>query len=186
MPRDQARARMAAGDQHCWRIRVQNAPKTFVDHFQGEVTIDLDALSGDFVIQRADGLFAYQLACAIDDALSGITEVLRGGDLLDSGARQSWILKTLGLPIPRYWHIPLLYSPTGERLSKRDGADDLRHYIDRGCDIIAIRGYLACTLGQCEPGERPTMAALIERFDIERIPRHDVRFDPQLLQKFRP
>jgi glutamyl-tRNA synthetase len=185
VPREQVQDRLSAGEQHCWRLRVQRAPTTFQDQFHGPVTIDLDAQCGDFVIQRADGLFAYQLACAIDDAVSGVTEVLRGGDLLDSGARQAWILQCLGLPLPRYWHIPLFHSSNGERLSKRGGADDLQHFLALGFDSTAICSYLACTLGQCGSGERPAMQTLIDRFDIARIPRHDVRFDPELLQQFR-
>jgi len=183
-PREKALKRIAAGEQHCWRLRVQEAPKTFRDEFAGEVMFDLDAEVGDFVIHRADGVFAYQLACAVDDSLSGITEVLRGGDLLDSAARQAWVLTCLGLPLPRYWHIPLFMSPSGDRLSKRAKADDMAHFLDEGYDSTAIRSYLACTLGQCEPGERLDMAELIQRFDLDRIPRQDVRFDPELLKLF--
>jgi glutamyl-tRNA synthetase len=185
-PAELANKRIANREQHCWRLRVQRAPKNFEDKFAGTVEIDLDRESGDFVIQRADGLHAYQLACAVDDSLCGITDVLRGGDLLDSGARQAWILTCLQMPVPRYWHIPLFLAENGERLSKRDGADDMARFMAEGFDATAIRSYLACTLGQCAAGERLTMNDLIQRFNINAIPREDVHFDRELLGTFRP
>lgn len=183
IPRSEAMAR-AASERHCWRLQVQQAPKTFLDGFMGEVCIDLETDGGDFVVRRADGFFAYQLACAVDDALSGAAEVLRGEDLLDSGARQAYLLSCLGLPVPRYLHIPLMTGPDGHRLAKRIGSEDLGGFLDRGCDVAAIRGYLAHTLGLAELGERVTLGEIIARWDIRRVPREKAVFSEQTLAAF--
>ena len=86
----------------------------------------------DFVLQRADGVFAYQLACAVDDAATGITEVVRAEDLRSSAGRQSALLQALGLPVPAYWHLPLLLGPDGQRLAKRNGAKPIAAYREEG------------------------------------------------------
>lgn len=185
LPSEEAAERIAAGEQHAWRLRVDDAPRVFEDGFAGRCPVDLPSECGDFVVRRGDGLFAYQLACALDDAHSGVTEVLRGADLLDSGARQAWLLESLGLPVPRYFHIPLLHGANGERLSKRDGADDLAACLARGFDVAAVRGYLAWTLGQCERGERIAMEDLCARFDLQRIPREGAVYCEEDLAAFR-
>jgi len=171
---DEAANRVAAGEQHCWRLRTEGAPATFDDGFAGSVAVPL--AGDDFVVCRADGLFAYQLACAVDDAVSGVTEILRGDDLLDSGARQAWLLSRLNLPVPAYFHIPLMLGPDGARLSKRRGSDDLAGFLAKGADATAVRSYLAWTLGQCERGERLAPEQLAARFAVERIPRVPARF----------
>jgi glutamyl-tRNA synthetase len=178
--------RIDRGDQHCWRLRVGSAPSSFFDAFAGPYQAQLAATSGDFVIRRADGLFAYQLACAVDDAESGVTEVVRGADLLDSGARQAHLLQSLGLPVPRYRHIPLMLGPDGRRLAKRIGSEDLTGLLQRGFDVTAIRSYLAWTLGLCAPGDRLTMSEVVARWDWARIPRSDVHHDESVLATFRP
>jgi len=186
LPRTESMARIANGAQHCWRMRVEAAPTLFFDGFAGECPLDLKADGGDFVVRRADGLFAYQLACALDDALSGVTEVVRGRDLLDSGARQAWILDRLGLPVPRYLHIPLFLGPEGGRLSKRIGSEDFSGFLARGFDATALRSYLAWTLGLCAPGERITMADIVTRWSWRHVPREDFRHDESVLATFRP
>ena len=80
---------------------------------------------GDFIVRRSDGLFGYQLAVVVDDALSGVTEVVRGRDILSSTPRQIYLQRLLGLPTPRYVHIPLMLDDAGRRLAKRDGDLDL-------------------------------------------------------------
>ncbi|MCC7393080.1 tRNA glutamyl-Q(34) synthetase GluQRS [Candidatus Sumerlaeota bacterium] len=171
LPPDEAARRMAAGAQHCWRIRVGDAPKVFHDEFAGVVSIDLETNGGDFVIRRADGLFSYQFVCAVDDALTGVTEVVRADDLLDSGLRQAWILARLKLPTPAYRHIPLMHAADGRRLAKREGSDDLRGILSRGKTIDEVRGALAASLGQCDPGEPITMDELVKRWDWSRVPK---------------
>ena len=185
IPYADAKARMAAGEQHCWRLRVHGAPRQFFDAFAGDCRLDLDELGGDFVIRRADGFFAYQLACAVDDALSGVTEVLRGDDLLDSGARQAWLLSCLGLPVPRYLHLPLVHGAGGERLAKRLGSADLRGLATAGHDRGAVLGWIGWSLGQCAPGARPSMEELAAGWDLAKVPRETVVFDEQTLAGFR-
>lgn len=110
-----------------WRYRVDLSPDTsFFDELHGEQRADLRKECGDFVVRRRDGLWAYQLACAVDDGLMGITHVLRGEDLLTSTFRQVSLLQVLGFTIPLYRHVPLVLDPSGQRLSKRDGSESLR------------------------------------------------------------
>ena len=107
----------------------------------------------DFVLQRADGVFSYQLACAVDDAAQGVTEVVRADDLLSSASRQQALLKALSLPVPAWYHGPLLLGPTGERLSKRHGSVSVAAYRDAGVSAAALRGRLAQSLGWAGVGE---------------------------------
>lgn len=94
----------------------------FVDRFAGEVTQRLSHESGDFVLKRADGFWAYQLAVVVDDAEQGVTDVVRGADLLDSTPRQIFLQRVLGVPTPRYLHVPVVRNAHGEKLSKQTGA----------------------------------------------------------------
>ncbi len=184
LPRALAEDRIARGDRHSWRLRVQQAPKAFFDGFAGEVRHDLEVEGGDFVLLRADGFFAYQFACALDDALSGVTEVLRGADLLDSGLRQAYVLACLQLTPPRYCHIPLMMDEGSGRLSKRRGSADLRALARAGFSPVAVRSYLAHTLGLCAAGEQPPIEELVRRWSLARIPRGDVLFSKQTLAAF--
>lgn len=180
----EAERRAEAGEQHCWRLRVEQAPADFVDAFAGSLERDCLRRAGDFVVRRADGLFAYQFACALDDGLSGVTHVLRGGDLLESGPRQAWVLGRLDLPAPEYLHIPLLRAADGRRLSKRDGDDDLAGLARRGLDASAVLGLLAATLGFAEPGERPVPMEIVRRFDLAAIPRGDFLLDEAFIARW--
>jgi glutamyl-Q tRNA(Asp) synthetase len=95
---------------------------TFTDRFAGEVTQRLSGESGDFVLKRADGFWAYQLAVVVDDAEQGVTDIVRGADLLDSTPRQVFLQRVLGVPTPRYLHVPVVRNENGEKLSKQTGA----------------------------------------------------------------
>ncbi len=108
------------------RIRTLPGVVEFEDRIQGRVRHDLKNQSGDFIIRRADGYFAYQLAVVVDDAHQRISDVVRGADLLDSTPRQIWLQKCLGLPTPVYAHIPLVTQSDGQKLSKRFQSDPLR------------------------------------------------------------
>lgn len=105
-----------------WRMRVPDIEIVFVDALQGGQRQRLREAAGDFVVKRVEGFYAYQLACVVDDADQGITEVVRGNDLLDSTARQIWLQRCLGLPTPTYLHLPLALDHEGRKLSKSDGA----------------------------------------------------------------
>ena len=107
------------------RLRTPQQPHrivSFTDRWAGEYSQDITAEVGDFIIRRADGFWAYQLAVVVDDAAQGITDIVRGADLLDSTPRQLYLQELLGLPHPRYLHVPVVLNEQGEKLSKQTGA----------------------------------------------------------------
>ncbi len=108
------------------RLRTLDRTITFEDRIQGRILHDLTRQSGDFVIRRADGYFAYQLAVVVDDAFQQVTDIVRGADLLESTPRQIWLQQCLGLPTPRYTHIPVITGKDGQKLSKRLKSDPVR------------------------------------------------------------
>ncbi|MDR0965280.1 MAG: tRNA glutamyl-Q(34) synthetase GluQRS [Myxococcales bacterium] len=157
--------------QSALRLRVEPEPIDFVDEVAGPRAFDLSQSCGDFVLRRADGLFAYQLATAVDDALMGITHVLRGDDLLSSTPRQLWILRLLGQPAPRrYAHVPLLLDSTGQKLSKRLGSMTISALRERKIDPRRVVAALAHSAGLTDAA-RIDAEALVEGFSIGRIAR---------------
>jgi glutamyl-Q tRNA(Asp) synthetase len=117
------RAGLAAGKAaRAWRLRVPDQTLCFVDRVQGEARQNLARDVGDFVLLRADGQYAYQLAVVVDDARQGVNAVVRGVDLLDSTLRQIWLQQRLGLPTPSYAHLPVAVNAAGEKLSKQTRA----------------------------------------------------------------
>jgi glutamyl-Q tRNA(Asp) synthetase len=110
---------------YAWRVRVPDTLIRFRDLLRGEQTQQLAHEAGDFIVRRADGLVAYQLAVVVDDALQGITHVVRGSDLLSSTARQIWLQQVLQLPAVEYLHIPVAINAAGEKLSKQTRAQPL-------------------------------------------------------------
>ncbi len=114
------RAGLAPGRvARAWRVRTDNRAIEFEDGLQGVIRSALEDDIGDFVVQRADGFFAYQLAVVVDDAAQGISEIVRGADLLDSTPRQIHLQRLLGLPTPGYLHLPIVLNANGEKLSKQ-------------------------------------------------------------------
>lgn len=166
----------AAGRPPCVRFRL-GGTCSFHDLFKGPVTIDADTL-GDFPILKADGTPSYQLACALDDATSGVTHVVRGDDLLDSTPRQLALLGALGLAdrAPAYCHLPLVLGPDGRRLAKRHGDTRLSAYRAAGTPASRVLHYLARTLGITDPPPAPTPADLVHAFDLARVPATPVTF----------
>ncbi|MDO5335401.1 MAG: tRNA glutamyl-Q(34) synthetase GluQRS [Coriobacteriia bacterium] len=131
-----------------WRLEVTDQPFVFDDLFQGHQCWRLTESSGDFIVRRSDGVFAYQLAVVVDDAAQGVGQVVRGIDLLSSVPRQRYLQDLLGLPNPQVGHVPLLVDGEGRRLSKRNGDASLSHLIDdRHVGASRIFGHLAWLCG---------------------------------------
>ena len=156
-----------------YRVRVPDENVRFVDGCMGPHTENLLRDCGDFYLRRADGVFAYQLAVVVDDARMGVTEVVRGADLLSSTARQLYLYRLLGLKAPRFAHCPLLLAPDGRRLSKRDGDQSLEN-LRAKYTAEEIVGRLAYVYGlQPEPAPR-TPESLITDFSWENVPKEDI------------
>lgn len=161
------------------RISVNKAPISFTDGLQGQIIQNLDQTCGDFIVRRSDGVFAYQLAVVVDDGLMGMTEVVRGLDLLSSTPRQLYLYRCLGLPEPKFYHIPLLMNVQGQRLSKRDQALDLGE-LRRRWSAPELIGKLAWLLGLRESEEAIEAKALIHDFDWTKVKRQPI-FVPETL-----
>jgi glutamyl-tRNA synthetase len=157
--------RRAAGRPFALRVSAEAEHVEFHDRIRGRCGERVD----DFVVRRSDGVPAYQLAVVVDDAAQGVGEVVRGDDLLDSTPRQIFLARLLGLPVPRYAHVPLVFGADGERLAKRTRPPTLA---DRQEPAAATLALLAHTLGlalEREQVQRP--AELLAEFDGERVPR---------------
>jgi glutamyl-tRNA synthetase len=158
------------------RLRTDRAGTiAFEDGVRGHVEQNLETEVGDFVVRRGDGIFAYQLAVAVDDAGMGITDVVRGADLVASTPRQIYLIRLLGEIEPRYWHLPLVLSARGERLAKRTPGATARELRARGVAPEAVVGRLAHALGLAATGA-PCSTRELPRFtDDVRWPRADWR-----------
>lgn len=160
-----------------WRLAVAPGVIAFEDAFAGPQAHDLASSIGDFVLWTRRGQPSYQLAVVVDDARQGVTEIVRGDDLLNSAARQILLRKLLGLgEPPRFWHLPLVRGADGRRLAKRHGDTRLAHYRERGVPPERVIGLLAEWSGL--PGPRRPMSTkeFCERFDVRTMPRTDIIF----------
>ena len=161
------------------RLRVPDEDVAFTDALCGPQRENLARDCGDFILRRSDGLFGYQLAVVVDDALSGVNQVVRGRDILSATPRQIYLQRLLGYPQPEYLHIPLLTDEQGRRLAKRDRDLDLTALAARFTpeDIL---GMLAYSTGlQAEP--RPAaLEELVPRFDRAKLRRDDLRLPAAL------
>jgi len=135
----------------------------------------------DFVLRRADGTAAYQLAVVVDDAAMAITRVVRGDDLLTSTPRQRELFAALSLPAPTFAHVPLVLAPGGERLAKRTRPASIADLRARGVSPEAVVGALAASAGLCAPGERPRPGDLVTGFSLARVARDAVVIDAAAL-----
>ena len=149
-------ARWAAGRTPGWRVAVDSRTIAFEDLVQGTYAQKLDRDCGDFLIRRSDGVYAYQLAVVTDDAEAGVTQIVRGRDLLSSTPRQIYLQRLLGLPTPEYYHVPLLVAPDGRRLSKREHDLDMGALRER-CTPEELLGCLA-QLSGLRPTAEPVTA----------------------------
>lgn len=157
--------RERAGRPPALRLRADGARIDFTDRLLGARSSVVD----DFVVQRGDGVPAYNLAVIVDDAAQGIGEVVRGSDLIDSTPRQLLLARLLGLAEPTYTHVPLMLGPDGARLAKRHGAVTLADRAALGESPRHVLATLAASVGLAQPAERPSVQELLERFDPERL-----------------
>lgn len=156
-----------------WRVRVPEETVEFCDGVFGMVRQSLAADCGDFILRRSDGVYAYQLAVVCDDADGGVTEVVRGCDLLDSTPRQIWLDRQLGFRAPQFYHVPLLVAPDGRRLSKRERSLDLAHLRQTHTPQQVI-GWLAHAAG-LRPTPRPIAPPeLVPDFRWEAIRKENI------------
>ncbi len=173
-PEERAR-RLAQGRTPCLRLDCGAGEVAFTDLVAGPQRFTLADCGGDFALRRSDGVVAYQLAVVIDDIHMGVTQVVRGDDILASTPRQMLLYDLFNAPAPAYAHLPLILDHQGERLAKRHGSLTLAALRDRGATPRAITGYLASLAGLV-PEARPLHPRdLVPGFDLARIPRAPIR-----------
>ncbi|TQF74879.1 tRNA glutamyl-Q(34) synthetase GluQRS [Rhodococcus spelaei] len=163
----QRQAKRDAGRPPAVRLRAAASEFTVHDELHGSYTGAVD----DVVLRRGDGVPAYNLAVVVDDADQGVDQVVRGDDLLSSAPRQAYLATLLGLPVPRYAHVPLALNDEGKRLAKRDGAVTLADQRAAGRSPDWVLAALARSLGMAADGEAPTLSELLPRFDPSNLPR---------------
>ena len=156
-----------------WRASVPEQTISFCDLLQGFYQEELSRDCGDFILRRSDGVYAYQLAVVVDDAFMGVTQVVRGDDLLSSTPRQLWLQERLGLPHPAYGHLPLLLAPDGRRLAKRDRDLELGR-LQQSYTAPELVGLLARAAGLLDRPEPVTPRELLPLFAWEKLPRQDL------------
>lgn len=167
----QRRELEAAGRRPAWKIKVPDKTINFTDGHYGSFSENL-AESGDFIIKRSDGVFAYQLAVSFDDMDMGIDRVVRGRDLLSSTARQIWLISELGGTAPQYCHAPLLVTDGSRKLSKRFGDLNTDALLER-YSPEELLGYIAGLLGISD-GSAESADRLLERFSWESVAKDDI------------
>lgn len=170
--------KIAAKRKPCYRVAVPDKVIKFTDGVAGNYSQNLRSECGDFIIRRSDGVYAYQFAVSVDDGESGVTEVVRGNDLISSTPRQIWLMQLMGYRPPTYYHIPLVCDCNGRKLSKSEGDDITGKLQTRSPQqILGALGYAARIIGE----ERPvTLAELVPLFDWNKIPRDKILLPPSL------
>jgi len=172
---EQREAFLRQGRRPALRLRCEDSAVSFHDLVAGPQTMTLTECGGDFALRRSDGVFAYQLAVVLDDIAMGVTQVVRGDDILSSTPRQLYLYRLLSAAAPEHAHLPLVLDHEGERLAKRHGSLTLAALRESGVSAPAITGYLAWRAGLL-PALRPaTPQELIADFSFERLPREPVR-----------
>lgn len=169
---EEERAELSRQRSPAWRVRVPEKTITFCDLLQGKYEEDLKQDCGDFILRRSDGVFAYQLAVVVDDGAMGVSQVVRGSDLLSSAPRQIWLQEVLGLPRPEYGHLPLLLAPDGRRLAKRDRDLELGR-LQKEYTAPELVGRLAHAAHLIDRPEGATPRELIPLFSWEKLPKDD-------------
>jgi len=167
----------SAGREPAIRFHVPDEQVEFEDGFAGRQQCEVAQQLGDFVIAKADGTPAYQLAVVVDDVETGVTDVVRGDDLIDSTPRQILLYRALGLAdrTPRYYHLPLVTGTDGRRLAKRHGDTRINHYRQQGVPAERLLALLARWSG-VECGEAITPQQLLDRFELSNVPHTPIVF----------
>ena len=163
-----------------WRVKVPDSRWELEDLCQGHYSQNLLAQCGDFLVRRADGGYVYQLAVTVDDGEAGVTEVVRGMDLLSSAPRQMYLQKLFGFKNPTYGHVPLLLSNDGRRLSKRDRDLDMGA-LRKDCTAEKILGVLAHAAGLTEAPQPISARELVGEFSWDKLRRENLFLDTTLL-----
>ena len=170
-----------AGRKPSWRVMVPDKVWSFTDWVQGDYALNLATDCGDMVVRRADGVYVYQLAVTVDDGEAGVTEVVRGMDLLSSAPRQMYLQELLGFPHPEYGHVPMLLAPDGRRLSKRDRDLDLGELRKRMTPEQLI-GNLAAAAGLIDRFEPVSAGELARHFTWDKLSGDSIFLDAQNLK----
>ena len=168
-----AEERAAFDRSPSWRLEVTDRVWQFTDLCQGAYQQNLSTDCGDFVVRRADNVYVYQLAVTVDDGEAGVTEVVRGMDLLSSAPRQMYLQELLGFPHPTYGHVPMLMSPDGRRLSKRDKDLDLG-VLRQNMRPETLLGILASSAGIIDRNVSISAAELSREFKWENLRKEDI------------
>ena len=161
-----------------WRVRVPDRVYCVEDLVQGHFEMNLSTDCGDMVVRRADGIYVYQLAVTVDDGEAGVTEVVRGMDLLSSAPRQMYLQSLFGFAHPVYAHVPMLLAPDGRRLSKRDGDLDLGALRQRMTPETLI-GALAHAAGLLDRAVPISPRELAKEFRWDKLRKEDIRLNPE-------
>lgn len=156
-----------------WRLKVPQRQIRLTDRNMGEYCQELSTQCGDFVVRRSDGMYVYQLAVVVDDGEAGVTEVVRGVDLLPSAPRQMYLQELLGFENPQYGHVPLLIAPDGRRLSKRDQDMDLG-YLRQHYTPQQLLGSLACAAGLMDTPQAVSARELIGEFSWKKLKKEPI------------
>ena len=169
-----------AGRKPAWRVIVPDKVWSFTDRVQGDYSLNLATDCGDMVVRRADGVYVYQLAVTVDDGEAGVTEVVRGMDLLSSAPRQMYLQELLGFSHPEYGHVPMLLAPDGRRLSKRDRDLDLGELRKR-LKPEQLIGNLAFAAGLTEQYEPVSAKELAQHFRWDLLKGDSIYLDAEHL-----
>lgn len=177
-----ADAASLSGQPFAWRLRTTDGPRDFTDLVAGPQRCNVAAELGDFVVAKADGSPAYQLAVVVDDQAMGVTEVLRGNDLLPSAFRQLEFYDFFGWHSPAFAHVPLVIGPDGRRLAKRHGDTRLATLRESGVTAERLVGLLAWSCGLVDKPAPVQARELVSSFDLAKLPREAWVFGPEELR----
>jgi glutamyl-tRNA synthetase len=170
----EAAQKTSAERSPAWRFKSPDYEVSFADRFAGQQSENVSKKTGDFIIARDRAGAGYQLAVVVDDAAMGVTEVIRGDDLLECTHWQILLYRALELDIPAFTHLPLLIGPDGKRLAKRHGDARISILRKRGDSPDTLTGLLAYWSGLADFGEKISAHQLIDRFDLSKIPNKPV------------